>query len=170
MDLMGKKETFLLLLIGGLPLYGEISLGMLKSIEENGTLRLLYKNATVSCTPFGIVPLETMAKTSKECAQAVDTFYQNAPHERAFAKEHLIRGQSYHFEQIKEGCVLYANGLETYSEMVLSRGIAMMDSKLENREWKGRLLRVQQGAQRQQKGFHATGKVDDCLKKGEKGR
>ncbi|MCK9373248.1 MAG: hypothetical protein M0P91_08620 [Sulfuricurvum sp.] len=162
---MGKKETFILFLMSGLPLYGEISLGMLKSIEDNGKLNLLYKNTIVSCTPFGVVPLETMAKTSKECAQAVDTFYQNSPHERVFAKEHLIIGQSYHFEQITEGCLLYANGLETYSEMLLSRGIAMMDPKLDNREWKWRFMRAQQGAQRQKKGFHPTDKVKECLKK-----
>lgn len=149
------------------PLYGDISIGIMNGMEENAKIHLLYNNARVECKPFGVIPLENMVATAaspKECLSRIEQFYRNSPHDKVFAKEHLILFQSYHFERLKEGCVLYANGLETYSEMLLANGLAIVDPKFDNSEWNGRLKRAQKGAESQMIGLHAGELKKFCIK------
>lgn len=168
---MGKKETSLVRFIGGvfvfMPLYGDISIGVLSAIKNNDNIDLLYNNRHVECKPFGIITLDSMmanAVNPKECSNAINAYYRSSPHDKVFAREHLFIGQSYHFEQIKGGCVLYANGLETYSEMALAQGIALIEPTFDNVEWNTRLQRVQQGAETQKRGLHTTLIRKYCIK------
>ncbi len=168
---MSKNETFFVRLMAVVicmtPLYGEITVGLLTSIENNSKLRLLYQNATVMCEPFGIVTLEKMllkGASPQECRSAIEAYYKAHPHDKQFAREHLYVQQSYHYETISEGCVLYANGTESYSEMLLRRGLALIDPQFNNSEWNGRLKRAQQGAQSQKIGLHDTQIRKFCIK------
>lgn len=168
---VSKKETYFLKLIGLafiiMPLYGEISIGILSSIENNAKVNLLYNSKPIVCKPFGIIPLENMMSTAvnpQECSSRIESLYRSSPHDKAFAKEHLIISQSYHFEQIKGGCVLYANGLETYSEMLLSHGIAIVDPKFDNVEWNIRLKNAQKGSEMHETGLHGTLIRKFCIK------
>ena len=168
---MCKKETFFLpFLISALTatsLHGEIAIGILYAIDNNAKVRLLYKNVPIECEPFGVIPLERMvpnAVVPKECSKEIDAFYRTYPHEKAFAREHLKMAQSYHFELIKGGCILYANGEETYSEMLLSHGIAVVDARFDNVEWNARLARAQKGAENQQIGLSTTLIRKFCIK------
>lgn len=168
---MSKNETFFIRFIGLLicmtPLYGEITVGLLTSIENNSKLRLLYQNATVVCEPFGVVTLEKMATNGaspQECQAEINAFYKAHPHDKQFAREHLHVQQSYHYETIKEGCVLYANGPESYSEMLLRQGLALVDPSFNNSEWNAKLKRAQQGAQIHKTGLHETLIRKFCIK------
>jgi hypothetical protein len=168
---MCKKETIFIRLLGFaicmVPLYGEMTIGLLMSIENNTKMSLLYKNIPIRCEPFGIITLEKMGTNSvnpQECKNAIDFYYKGNPHDKFFAREHLYVQQSYHYEMIKEGCVLYANGAETYSEMLLRRGLAVVDPAFDNREWSGRLKRAYQGAKMQKKGIHETQIGTFCIK------
>ncbi len=168
---MSKNETIFvrlsILLICALPLQADITVGLLISIDNNAKQTLLYKNATVICEPFGIVTLEKMITGStnpKECQGTIETFYKSYPHERNFAREHLHLQQSYHYEKINEGCILYANGVETYSEMLLRNGLALIDPKFNQIEWNGRLKRALFGARKQKIGLHMTQIEKNCMK------
>ena len=168
---MSKKETFIFRFFGILivcaPLYGDIAVGILKSIDDNTKVHLLYNNIPISCEPFGIIPLEKIspnAPSPEECSSRIEKFYRSSPHDKVFAKEHFKIHQSYHFELIESGCVLYANGLETYSEMLISQGLAIMDPKFENNEWSGRLNRVQKGAEKRQMGIFKEELREFCIK------
>lgn len=174
---MSKNETFFLrlsaLLMCMTPLYGEMTIGLLVSIENNGKMRLLYNNASVSCESFGIVTLEKMALNGvnpQECKNAIDSYYRSHPHDRFYAREHLHLQQSYHYEVIKEGCVLYANGPESYSEMLLRQGLALIDPAFDNAEWNTKLKRSVFGAQNRKEGLHDTQIQKFCIKKEEKER
>lgn len=168
---MSKNETIFvrlsILLIWAFPLQADITVGLLISIDNNAKQTLLYKNATVICEPFGIVTLEKMmtgGTNPKECQAAIETFYKAHPHERNFAREHLYVQQSYHYEKINEGCVLYANGVESYSEMLLRNGLALIDPKFNQIEWNGRLKRALFGAEKQKIGLHMTQIQKNCMK------
>jgi len=168
---MSKNETFFVRLLGLLilmsPLYGEITVGLLTSIENNGKVNLLYQNTPIPCEPFGVIPLEKMLLNGvnpQECKGAIETYYKAHPHDKNFAREHLHIQQSYHYETIKEGCVLYANGVETYSEMLLSRGLAIIDPAFDNSEWNGKLKRSRQGALIQKNGLYDTQIRAFCIK------
>lgn len=65
---------------------------------------------------------------------------------------------------IKEGCILYANGNETYSEMLLRQGLALIDPAFDNSEWNGRFKRSQKGSEQQKNGLHDTLIKKWCIK------
>ena len=168
---MSKKETFFvrffLLIVLMLPLHAEITIGLLISIESNQKMGLSYKNANVGCEPFGVITLEKMVQNGanpQECKNAVEKYYRAHPHDKVFAREYLHIQQDYHYETIKEGCVLYGNGPESYSEMLLKNGLAVIDPAFDNAEWNTKLKRAQQGALIQKTGLHDTLIQKFCIK------
>lgn len=168
---MSKNETyfirFVILLGLSSTLYGEITVGLLNSITGNAKQTILYQNSTIFCEAFGIIPLEKMAENGaspEECRKQIDTFYRTYPHKKVFAKERLRLQQTYHFERLEEGCVLYANGVETLSEMLLREGIALIDPAFNNSEWNGRLKKAELGAERNKMGLHDTLIRKFCIK------
>jgi len=168
---MSRNETFFVRLVTIVmcitPLYGEITIGLMISIENNSKIHLIHNNAYFSCVPFGIITLEKMGENGAnptECKNAVENYYRSHPHDKVYAKEHLPIQQSYHYELIKEGCVLYGNGPESYSEMLLRNGLAVIDPAFDNAEWNTKLKRAMQGAQFQKTGMHDTQIQKLCIK------
>ncbi|MDD2779912.1 hypothetical protein [Sulfuricurvum sp.] len=168
---MSKNETFFVRLFSVIilltPLYGEITVGLLLSNHNNSKQTLLNKNTYVECKPFGIINLDQMiinGANPKECQDEIEHFYRSHPSDRHFAKENLHLQQSYHYELIKEGCVLYANAAESYSEMMLRLGIALIDRNFDNKEWNGRLKKAQSGAEKGKVGLHDTLIKKFCIK------
>ncbi|MFZ2889031.1 hypothetical protein, partial [Sulfuricurvum sp.] len=134
---------------------------------SNAKMTLLYQNASIPCEPFGIVTLEKMllkGASPQECKNAVESYYKSYPHDKQFAQEHLHIQQSYHYETIKEGCVLYGNGVESYSEMLLSAGLALVDTAFDNKEWNAKLKRAEFGAKKEKIGLHETLIRKWCIK------
>lgn len=171
---MSKNETsfvrFIFLLTFTTTLYGEMSGGILTSIDMNSKQTLLNRNTTIVCEAFGVIPLEKMVENGaspEECRKHIGEFYQSHPHAKHFAKEHLYIQQTYHFEKIEQGCILYANGAESLSEMLLENGLALIDPAFNNSEWNGRLKKAESGAQRSKIGLHDTLIQKFCMK-GEK--
>ena len=167
---MSKNETFfvrfLFLVWGWVPVNGEITVGLLVGIESNAKQTLLYQNRSVPCEPFGVIPLEKMVLTAPDrgkCTAAINQYYAEHPSERLFARRNLRLQQSYHYETIKEGCVLYGNGPESYSEMLLRNGLALIDPTFDNVEWNGRLKQALAGGERAQKGLHDTQIRASCI-------
>lgn len=167
---MSKKETFFILfslILFTVPLYAEIKVGLLVSIQSNAKMTLLYHNIPVSCEPYGVIPFETMipnAFSPKECSEEIEKFYHSHPHERHFARENLYVQQSYHFEQKAEGCILYANGAESYSEMLLREGLAVIRPGFDDTEWNAKFARQSQGAEKLKMGLYDTLIRKFCIK------
>ncbi|MBD3808972.1 MAG: hypothetical protein IE884_00380 [Sulfuricurvum sp.] len=168
---MGKNETlfvrFVIVLVLTTALYGEIKVGILTSIESNAKQSILYQNATIPCEVFGVIPLEKMAENGaspEECRKHIGEFYRSHPHKKVFANEHLHLQQTYHYERVAEGCILYANGAESLSEMLLREGIALIDPAFNNIEWNGRLKKAEMGAKRSKAGLHDTLIQKFCIK------
>lgn len=167
---MSKNETFFVRLFCTLmfiiPLYADITVALLISVENNSKQNLLYKNTFQTCEPFGIITLEKMALKSKECKNAIEIFDREHFQDKLFAKKHLYVQQSYHYEMVDKKCVLYANGNESYSEMLLRNGLALIDPGFNNSEWNRRLKRAQKGAEVQRAGLHATSIRNLCSEEG----
>jgi hypothetical protein len=168
---MSRNETIFIrlfiIMIFIPPLYGDITIGLLTSIQSNVKQSLLYRNSPLSCEPFGVITLEKMTQNTanvQECKSLIETFYQSHPHEKKFADEKLKIQQSYHYEMIKEGCVLYANGAESYSEMLLREGLALVDPKFDNKEWNGKLKKAEKGAKTEKIGLRDTLIEKFCIK------
>lgn len=168
---MFKKVTSLyspLLLLGiFVSLNADIKVGILKSIVSNGQVVLLNHNVSVTCKPFGVIPIEKIQANAigvRECQEEIQKYHRAHPHDRNFAREYLHLHQSYHYEMLPEGCILYANGAESYSEMLLIRGLALIDPNVNRPEWNNRLLRSQNGAEKGKKGLHDSQIRASCIK------
>lgn len=149
-----------------LPMNAEIQTGLMKSIVSNEEMYLLVNKVVVPCKPFGIVPLESLGKKSgqsTECGRELKLFFQNHPHAYNFAREHVYKEQTYHIEFLKEGCVLYGNGPETYSEMLLREGLAVIEKTFSDPEWNWKLKRAFQGAERMKTGYHDSAAKNLCI-------
>lgn len=169
--IMSKNETFFVGFLCSLgfvsSLYGEIRVGLLIQIRDNAKQTLLTQNQSVGCEPFGIIPLEKMVQNGfnpQECQKEIALFHQSNPHLKAYAKEQLSLQMTYHYEMIPQGCILYANGPESYSEMLLKEGLAIRDRQFSDNEWNGRLKKAEDGAVRAKKGLHATLIQKLCIK------
>lgn len=169
---MCKKETrfylFCVTVCFSISLHGEIMLGNMKSIENNSAMTLLDHNIPIRCEPFGIKTLEWMvrdAASSAECQKSVDTFYLSHPHEKLYAQEHLHLYQRYHYEKDNQGCVLYANGPESYSEMLLNEGLATIDEGYNNREWNAKLQKALLRGKKKQESIHQSDILQKCIEK-----
>lgn len=167
---MSKNETyfirFIILLAMTTTLYGEITIGLLTSITNNAKQTLLVNNVSIECIPFGIIPLDEMAKNGaspEECRQRINEFYQAHPYEKYFSKMHLHLQQSYHFEKDSKGCILYANGLESLSEMLLRRGLARITPTFDVPEWNVRFKNAQNYAQQNKIGMYETLILKYCI-------
>lgn len=169
---MCKKETCLnlsiVLLCFSISLNAKIMLGQMKSIKNNSEMILLDNNKPVKCEPHGIKTLEWMirdAASVSECQKSVDAFYVAHPHERLYASEHLHLYQRYHYEKDDKGCILYANGPESYSEMLLNEGLAIVDEKYNNREWNERLKRAFLRGQSKKERVSQSDILQKCIEK-----
>ncbi len=169
---MCKKETRFCLCVVficfSISLNAKIMLGQMKSIENNSAMTLLDNNIPIKCEPFGIKTLEWMirdAATPAECQKSVELFYRAHPHERLYAQEHLHLYMRYHYEKSEQGCVLYANGLESYSEMLLNEGLATVNEKYDNTEWNAKLKKALLRGQKKKESIHESDILQKCIEK-----
>jgi len=157
-----KKLSFGLFFIhlSMIPLWAEIPVALLKGIQNNSSMVLNYRNMGIVCEPFGIKPLEIIQKESAnqdECSKAISNMYRHNPFAKHFAKQKLHLEQTYHFGIIEKKCILYGNGPESYSEMLLSEGLAVIDDAFNNKEWNEKLKRAYARGEKGKKGIHAEG-------------
>lgn len=169
---MCKKETQFKLCIVffyfSISLNAKIVLGLMNSIESNSAMTLLDNNIPVRCEPHGIKTLEWLirdAASPAQCQKSVDAFYYAHPHERLYAQEHLHLHQTYHYEKDEKGCILYANGPESYSEMLLNEGLATVDDKYNNTQWNAKLKRALLRGQKKKERIHDTDILEKCIAK-----
>ncbi len=174
--MMGIKETKKLLFYGAaiFPALcsAEITIALLRSVPSNAEVNLLYRNSAFACPPVGVTPLEKLpfsAPDPQGCRVRVEAFMASSPEARTYGARHLHTQQSYRFERIAQGCVLYANGPESYSEMLLKEGLALIDPVFDHREWNYRLKRAQTGAEKMKKGVHGTDIKAFCIKEEKEG-
>ena len=169
---MCKKETRIRLCIVfvcfSISLNAKIMIGQMHSIENNSVMTLLDNNIPIRCEPHGIKTLERMirdAASPAECQKSVDVFYTAHPHERLYAQEHLHLYQTYHYEKSDKGCILYANGPESYSEMLLNEGLAIVDDKYDSSEWNEKLRRAVLRGQNKKDRIHDSDILPKCIEK-----
>lgn len=169
---MCKKETLIKLctvfFCFSISLDAKVMLGELKSIKNNSAMTLMENNSLVKCEPHGIKTLEWLirdAASSSECQKSVDAFYYAHPHERLYAQEHLHLNQRYHYEKSDKGCILYANGPESYSEMLLNEGLAIVDENYNVVEWNEKLKRAFIRGQKKKESIHDSDILQKCIEK-----
>ena len=141
-------------------------LGVLKNVEDNRFTEFGIKEYSYRCQPYGVLTLEELVEKSgpqSRCRESVEKFYAVEPLSRHFAQRLLKREQLYHIEPKEKGCVLYAKGMRSYSELLLAEGLAVRKPLFNDEEWLYRFKQAQKKAKYEKKGLWNERIWIDCV-------
>lgn len=143
----------------------EPTVALLKHIESNSNQKFSFKNYTFTCTAYAITPLNEIANReslSTLCKTALDSFYRADPKAKYFALYALSVEEMYHLEFRDRGCLLFANGEITLSEMLLREGLALLIPNFKDKEYRYLYEKAQAKAKREKKGVWGERLQRDC--------
>lgn len=113
-------------------------LAILKSVQSNSKQIFSIKQVNFLCKAYGIVSIDELYQESKSdssCREAIDTFYRQNPNDKYFTARILKNRQTYHVEFRNKECIVYASGLNTLSELLLSKGLAVKQTTFKDEEF-----------------------------------
>ena len=144
------KLLMIFILFFGLKLFAyEPILAILHSINGNGAQSFSFKQTHFTCRPYGVDTLEKLYLTSaenSECRDELKNFYKMNPELKYFSYSQLKVMQMYHLEFIEDGCILYAKGQKSLSELLLREGLAYIKPDFENDEFGAVFKKAQESA------------------------
>ena len=145
---MNKILYFLIIsiLFSPLAFSKEPTLAILKAIYSNSNQKFSIRQYTFLCKPYGIVTLDELyaeATPDSSCKKSIDKFYIQNPHQKYFTANLLKLKQTYHVEFRNNRCILYAKGLNTLSELLLAKGLAISKSMFKDEEFKNSFIEAQ---------------------------
>jgi hypothetical protein len=163
---MNKLFFIFLLLYTSTVFANEPLLAILKSISSNGIQKFTLGKNEFECKAYGVVTLETLYQKSpaeSNCKKRVDEFYKLNPNAKFRSFYILKRMQMYHLEFKEKGCVLYANGEQTLSELLLADGLAFMKPQFEDEEFQALFDKAQTQARFFKNGLWEENILNDCM-------
>lgn len=116
----------------------EPTLATLISVISNDTQKFGIGNYSFYCSPYGVITLERLFNNSEKdsvCQKSIIGFYKKNPNLEYFTQEILDVRQMYHIELKEKKCVLYAKGEMTLSELLLKKGLAIVESQFKDEEF-----------------------------------
>ncbi|MBL0708405.1 MAG: thermonuclease family protein [Sulfurimonas sp.] len=144
----------------------EIVLARLENTISNEKQRYGLRNYTFECKVYGILTLETLyyrSKIGSICRKNIDAFYKKYPKKRYFADTTLKYKQLYHIENKKDGCIVYAKGQRSLSELLIEEGLAVKKPFFHDEEFRYYFTAVQRKAKMQKKGLWSVNIFNDCI-------
>jgi hypothetical protein len=163
---MNKLFFIFLLLPLALLVADEELFAILKNAGSNGTQKFSIGKNELECKAYGVVTLEALYQKSSadsSCRKKVEQFYKSNPNAKFFSSNMLKIMQMYHLELKKKGCVLYANGQQTLSELLLSQGLAFMKPAFEDEEFRALFYKAQTQAKLAKNGLWEEEIFHDCM-------
>ncbi|NOQ29755.1 MAG: hypothetical protein GQ570_01400 [Helicobacteraceae bacterium] len=118
--------------------------------------RMIKTDEKFFCKPYGIFTIDDLIDSkdlTKECRASVDDFYKKKPKLKFFSILNLHRKQNYHIVKKDKLCIFYSNSTKSYSEEMLENGIAVITPFFQDKEWKYRFFRAEQGARINKQGL-----------------
>jgi len=118
----------------------------------------LFQNKTqrFTCKPYGVITLEDLyfsPLAKKGCKSAIREFYKKHPDLEYLFLDVLKTQQRYHIVFRKNRCIIYAQGENTYSELLLHRGLAQIKPFFQDTEFLYSFKNAQKNAQLQKRGL-----------------
>lgn len=141
---------------------------LLKGIENNHTLHMVYRQTAFVCKPYGIETLSELVMhtdLNSSCSAYLDSFRQTYPKEKFFAQMNLKVQQKYSVEGKDNRCVLYLSNDYSYSEALLEKGYAKMpfEVKGKNPEMEYRFKKALKRAKTKKLGIWSDVNVRNCF-------
>jgi len=122
-----KKVYGLLCIVFIASLESKSIVALLKGVENNHTLHMIYKNQAFICKPYGVETVsELVLRTdvNSSCMGYLLDFRLSHPKEMFFAEYSLHVQQQYSTEGISGLCLLHLSSGHSYSEALLEKGYA----------------------------------------------
>lgn len=146
----------------------ESVVALLKSVEDNDNLHMVYKQKEFICKPYGIQSINELissVETNSSCMNYLQDFRKSYPKEKFFAQMRLHVQQKYSVEGIDGKCLLYLSSSHTYSEAILEAGYARMPITLKHDDsfLKYRFKRALQRAKSSKLGIWSDVNVRNCF-------
>jgi len=116
----------------------EPSLAILLNVNSNTTQQFNIGNYNFYCQPYGVVSLEKLYSNSTNgsiCQKNIDMFYKKNPDLKYYSDTILHLKQRYHIDFKNGSCVLYAKGQLTLSEILIKKGLALVEPMFKDDEF-----------------------------------
>jgi len=127
------KAYVLLFIIFISNLFSQEIVALLKGVENNHKLHMVYKNQPFICKPYGIESISELiisVDVNSTCKRHLINFRQSHPKEKYFAQMTLHAQQQYSVEGMKSSCLIYLSSAHTLSEALIEEGYARIPFSL----------------------------------------
>ena len=144
----------------------EPQLAQLKSILSNEVQYFSIKNSRFYCRSYGVITIDQLyrrATFNQNCKEKITTFYRKNPQEYYYALQVFKENQFYHLEFQNAACIIYAKGKYTYSELLLRRGLAIVEPNFKDLEFKTSFIKAQTSAKEHKRGLWKDEIIKNCL-------
>ncbi|MEA3371472.1 MAG: thermonuclease family protein [Campylobacterota bacterium] len=144
----------------------EPTLGQLVNVYSNQYQKFKIGNFSFTCKPYGVITLGMLQKQAllnSECKSAISEFYKRAPKGKYYAQRVLKVKQFYSLEFKESECLVYSNGQKTFSESLLEEGLALLEPKFKDNEFKASFYYAQENAKLNQNGVWKENILRKCV-------
>lgn len=153
---------FLMLPLVGLarPLY------FLDAIYANDHLLFHKQKETLECSPYGIWTLDKVLRRKdlgSVCKKALNDFFARNPRLRYLLYYKLHPMQRYKIELRGGACIIYVDSKQTLSEILLLNGVAIVQPRFIDEEFRYRFYQANQVAKFNKRGMWGDVKLKSCL-------
>lgn len=141
---------------------------LLKGIENNHTLHMIYGQKAFICKPYGVETVSQLIQRTdlnSTCMQYLVEFRKSEPKEKFYAQELLYVQQQYSVEGINGLCLLNLSSNYSYSEALLENGYGRipLTIKYENTMLNERFKRAVQRAKNAKTGIWSDANIRECF-------
>ena len=118
------------------------------------------------CSAYGVLEVSELLNSNvanSVCRVAVFDLYEKNPTLRYFAENFLKLNQNYIVRLKQDGCILYASGQTTLSELLLQNGLAIKPMSFKDKEFRYSFIKAQRKAEFEKKGIWKDNIKGKCL-------
>jgi hypothetical protein len=137
----------------------------LNAVPSNSLQIFTLHAQEISCVPYGVLTLGMIRKYRKinsVCREKIDRYISQHPNRSFFASMHLYLKAYYTLKLHPKGCLLYARGQKSLSEMLLEEGLAVIAPGFSDEEFLALFQRAQNRAKYAKRGVWSTDTLEIC--------
>ncbi len=133
---------------------------------SNDVQKFSANNYSFECTPYGVHTLERLYKNTKKgsnCHINIEKYYKNNPKDKYIARNIFKKKQFYHVEIKNTECIVHIKGQISFSEFLLSKGLAIIKLDFRDEEYYAYYNALQLKAKEEKRGLWKENIFNDCM-------
>ncbi len=141
-------------------------LATLEAVVSNNIQKFRIKNYSFYCEAYGVISLNEIGHkniSNSICLANLEKLYKKTLDLKYYSQKILKVNQQYSIEFKKNGCVVYAKGQKTLSEILLEKGLSVAESRFKDREFVSLFHKAELRAKISQTGLWSENIRGKCL-------